>query len=239
MKKILIVLASFVLLFSCEKKESSKGLLLTGEVEGLKQGKLYLHKIADTSIVTIDSIIIKGDSHFTTNITLSEPEMLYLSLDRGASNSMDNLLPFFAEPGNMNIKTTLAEFYSKAKITGSKNQELLEKFNQTKAVYTNEQNKTIALTLLAKKHQNTTKIDSLNKVKDKLTIRTYLNAVNFAVNNGKHEIAPYIALTEIYDANIKYLDTIQKTMSPEVANSKYGKQLTEYITDRKKTELPQ
>jgi len=238
MKKILTLVTSVTILIACEKNETSKGLLLSGEVDGFKQGKLYLHKVADTVLLTIDSITIKGDSHFTANIELSEPEMLYLSLDRGASNSMDNLLPFFAEPGNMTITTTLAEFYSKAKITGSKNQELLEKYNQTRSIYTDEQNKAIGLALLAKKEQSIHKIDSLNQVKDKMTVRKYLNAVNFAVNNGKHAVAPYIALTEIPNANIKLLDTIQKTMSPEVAKSKYGKLLTQYVSERKKTEQP-
>ena len=54
------------------------------------------------------------------------------------------------------------------------------------------------------------------------------------MNNKDHEIAPYIALTEIYDINIKYLDTIQKAMSPKVAQSLYGKKLTEYIASIKK-----
>jgi hypothetical protein len=31
--------------------------------------------------------------------------MLYLFLDRGVSNSLDNNLLFFAEPGNINIET--------------------------------------------------------------------------------------------------------------------------------------
>ncbi len=56
------------------------------------------------------------------------------------------------------------------------------------------------------------------------------------VNNKDHEIAPYIALAEIYDINIKYLDTIQKTMTPKVANSLYGKKLTQYVKDIKKNE---
>ena len=33
--------------------------------------------------------------------------MLYLFLDRGQTNSIDNNLPFFAEPGNIKIETTL------------------------------------------------------------------------------------------------------------------------------------
>jgi hypothetical protein len=47
-------------------------------------------------------------------------------------------------------------------------------------------------------------------------------------------VAPYIALSEIYDINLKYLDTIQKSMSPKVAKSFYGKKLTDYVAKIKK-----
>nr|WP_294937748.1 DUF4369 domain-containing protein [uncultured Flavobacterium sp.] len=239
MKKLLIAALALSALVACDKKESNAGLHLTGKVEGLKQGKLYIQHIVDTSLVTLDSIIIAGNSNFESDLPITEPEMLYLMLDRGVSSSIDNMLPFFAEPGNMTIETSLKEFYAKAKVTGSKNNDLYAQFKKIKERYSDEQNKTLSMTLLAKKENLTGKLDSLNKRAEKLTTRSYLDAVNFAVNNGKHEVAPYIALTEIYDVNIKYLDTIQKAMSPEVAKSKYGKQLATFISERKKQEQPQ
>jgi len=54
------------------------------------------------------------------------------------------------------------------------------------------------------------------------------------VTNKEYEVAPYISLSEINDATIKYLDTIQKSMSPKVAKSRYGILLTKYIGERKK-----
>lgn len=239
MKKLLIVALALTALVACDKKESDKNLHLSGKVDGLKQGKLYIQHIVDTAMVTIDSITIKGDSNFKSELQISEPEMLYLTLDRGVSKSLDNVLPFFAEPGTMTIETTLKEFYAKAKVTGSKNNDLYNDFKKISMRYNDEQNKTFSLSLLAKKIKNTQKLDSLNQRADKLTVRSYLDVINFAVNNGKYEVAPYIALTEIYDANIKYLDTINKSMSPEVAKSKYGKQLTTFISERRKLEQTQ
>lgn len=239
MKKILFAALAFSALIGCNKTENNKNLHITGEVEGLKKGKLYIQHIVDTTLVTLDSINIEGKSSFESHIELTEPEMLFLTLDRGISNSIDNTLPFFAEPGNMTIKTSLNGFYVNAKITGSKNNELYTTFNKIKERYNDEQNKTLSYSLLAKKMSNPKELDSLNQRGDKLAMRRYLDAINFAVNNGKHEVAPYIALTEIYDAKISYLDTIQKSLSPEVAKSKYGKLLNEFIAKRKKTEQPQ
>ena len=64
----------------------------------------------------------------------------------------------------------------------------------------------------------------------------YLATVNFAINHNDTELAPYLAISEIYDANIKYLDTIYKTLTPRVKSSKYGKSLADFIQERSKEE---
>jgi hypothetical protein len=66
--------------------------------------------------------------------------------------------------------------------------------------------------------------------------RKYLYTTNFAVNHGDYEVAPYVALAEIYDINLKYMDTIQKSMTPKVAKSLYGKKLNDFIAARKRDE---
>ena len=87
---------------------------------------------------------------------------------------------------------------------------------------------------LALKNGNAKVLDSLNAKQDNNTRRKYLFATNFAINNNDFEVSPYIALSEIYDINIKYLDTIQKSMTPKVAKSLYGIKLTEYVEKIKK-----
>lgn len=77
-------------------------------------------------------------------------------------------------------------------------------------------------------------IASINEKSNAILKRKYLYAINFAVTNKEYEVAPYIALSEINDATIKYLDTIQKSMSPKVAKSRYGVLLTKYVSERKK-----
>ena len=71
---------------------------------------------------------------------------------------------------------------------------------------------------------------------DNLLKRKYLYAINFAINNKDNEVAPYIALAEIYDANIKYLDTIYNSLTPDIAKSKYGIELEAFIKQRKEEE---
>ncbi|MEN9489549.1 MAG: hypothetical protein RL494_1814 [Bacteroidota bacterium] len=236
MNKILIALLSITLLTSCgEEKKPANTLEITGTIKGLKKGKLYIQKVQDTTLIVLDSIILNGKSTFESTIQLESPEMLYLFLDRNVSNSLDNNLLFFAEPGKINIDTDLEFFLAKAKITGSKNHELYEQYKDIVSKFNDQQLGYVKDELLALKAKKNISEENAKK-QDALLKRRYLYAGNFALTNANYEVAPYIALTDIYDINIKYLDTITKSMSPKVAKSKYGKKLIEYLAERKKLE---
>ena len=88
----------------------------------------------------------------------------------------------------------------------------------------------------AQQAQNQDSIDITTREYNNLLKRRYLYTVNFALNNKDYEIAPYLALSEVYDANIKYLDTIYKSLTPEVKNSRYGESLEEFLKGRREME---
>lgn len=234
MKKIIIAFVILLALYSCNKNESNTNLHLTGSVKGLKKGTLYIQRIKDAKLIAIDTIIINGDSKFESELNIESPEMLYLFLDRGVTNSLDNNISFFAEPGNININTNLDSYIASSKITGSKNQDKYEEYKKMNIRFRDENLDLIKYKFEALKNKNQKALDSLNIQQQNNTKRKYLFAANFALNNKDYEIAPYIALSEIYDINIKYLDTIQKSMSPKVAQSVYGKALTKYVAEIKK-----
>ena len=237
MKKIIFAALTMITFISCEKKEGVDGtnLHITGNIEGLGQGKLYIQKIQDSTLVVLDSIQIKGDSHFESHLQLESPEMLYLFLDRGQTNSI-NSLPFFAEPGTISIETTLKHFFADAKIKGSKNHDLWVEFNKINSRFKEENLNLIEKRLKNDLKPNPKRADSIEAAYKKILIRKYRYTANYAVTHGEYEIAPYLALSEIADITIPYLDTIQKSMKPKVAQSKYGKMLTQYIKERKAIE---
>ena len=235
MQKSIIFLLS-LLVFSCAEKKSDKNLQITGNIKGLKKGTIYIQKIKDTSIVNIDTIQIDGDSHFATEMNIDSPEMYYLFLDRGVTKSIDNNIAFFVEPGKINIETTLKFFSSDAKITGSKNQDLYNDYKLVASRFVDQDLDLIKRRFEAIKSNNTQELNAITEKQENLLKKKYLYTTNFAVNNAAFEIAPYIALAEISDINLKYLDTIQKSLSPKVAKSLYGKKLEELIKERRKTE---
>lgn len=212
-------------MISCSKENGN--LDISGEIKGLKQGTIYVQTAKDSGIYTLDSIKFNGKSNFKINLNIDEPQVLYFSLNRGVSQSQDNNLIFFAEPGEMKITTSLNRFYGDAKVEGSENQTLLDKYFTSKRTLTNRQNELIKDQMLYSKAGNFKKVDSLENQIKKTTNRIYLNAVNFALKNKDKEIAPYIALTEIAPISNKYLDTIQKSLPENISNSLYGKVLKE------------
>lgn len=236
MKNAVIALFSVFLIISCNKKESNKNLHITGNIKGLQEGKLYLQKIVDTNLVVIDSAIINGKSNFEWHLDIESPEVFYLFLDRGVTNSVDNNLPFFAEPGTINIETDLNRFFAEAKITGSKNQALYEDYKKVNARFINQNLELSKERFDAIRFNRLSDVESIDKKIEGNLRRKYLYAINFAITNKDYDVAPYIALSEISNANIKYLDTINNSLSEKVAKAKYGKLLGEHIADIKKTE---
>jgi hypothetical protein len=234
MKKISIAFVAITLLFACSEKKSENNMHLTGNIKGLKKGTLYVQRITNNKLVAIDTISIDGSAQFETDIELQSPEMLYLFLDRGVSNSLDNNLLFFAEPGNISIETNLENYIADAKVTGSKNQDLYYEYKKVDRRFQDESLTLIEKKFKALKNNNASELTSIIAKQESNIKRKYLYATNFAINNKDFEVAPYIALSEIYDINIKFLDTIQKSMSPKVAKSLYGKKLNEYVATVKK-----
>ncbi len=233
MKKLIYTLVLSCILFSCDQKRND-GLHLTGNIKGLKTGTLYIQRANDSTFSVIDSIKIKGNSNFETTIDLKSPEMLYLFLNRGVSNSLDNNIAFFAEPGEINIETRLDAYIASAKITGSKNHDLYEEYKKVKTNFNDKDLTFIEQKFNAFKSKNMASVNEISSKQDQNLKRKYLYATNFAINNKDFEVAPYVVLSDIYDINIKFLDTIQKSMSPKVAQSLYGKKLTAYYNQRKK-----
>lgn len=235
MKKIAIAFLTVLIFNACNKTEKTGNLKITGNIIGLKKGTLLIKRLTDSAIVVIDSIEIDGNSNFETALDLKSPEMLYLVVDRGVTQSRDNNIPFFAEPGTINIQTNLDNFLVSAKITGSKNQEAYEEYQKLATKFKDENLDLIEAKFYATKYLDTKKLDSINKKNDQNLKRKYLYTANFALNHNDVEASPYIVLTEIKDINLTFLDTIQKSMTPKVAQSLYGKKLTNYVNQIRKT----
>ena len=230
MKKALFaVLTTVSLIFSCVNKVSD--LTVIGNIKGLKKGTVYLQQLKDTTLVVLDSLVIHGEGPFELNADLEESEVLFLMLDKnGAENSR---IAFFADKGVTEINTTLKQYALNPEIKGSTQQDKLHEFNDIIKKFNNQGLDLIKEQFEAQQSGDSNIIEAVSQKSNNALKRKYLYAINFAMNNKDSEVAPYIALAEIYDANTKYLDTIYNALPKHIADSKYGKELDAFIKKRK------
>jgi hypothetical protein len=211
-------------------------MVVKGKVEGLRKGKLFLQKMEDTLLINVDSVQISGTPKFEFKTDIETAEIFYLYLDKEDGDSLNDRILFFGEEGLIEINTLLKTFESSAEITGSKNQELLQEYISFNRKF-NDQN----LSLMQKFYQaqidqNNKLADSLQYKIDNLLNRRYLYTINFAANNTDQNIAPYLALTRVFDANLSLLDSIAVKMTPQVKGSKYGMEFINFLEKRREQE---
>jgi len=229
MRKFFVLLIIVCIGFSCQGEKEENTMTVTGNIKGLKKGMLYLQHIKDSSLITLDSLEISGDGSFSFKTKLESPEIFYLYLNKKDNNDINDRISFFGEPGVITINTSWNTFDLNAKIEGSPSQKKWEEYKETMSQFNKRNLKLMRLATNTELALDTLQLDSIGKLSDKNVLRGYIFAINFALNNTDSYVAPYIAMNEVADANKIYLDSIAKAMTPEVAESKYGRALKSHI----------
>lgn len=223
MKKIFFIVFAILFMFSCEN-ENNNIMYVKGKIKGLKKGTLYLQKQIDSVVVSVDSINVNGTDEFLLTDKIESPEMYYLTLGKS-----DKKIPFFGEKDTISIASGLEKFGYRNKITGSVNQDLLDKYYEYIKKFNDQDLMLIKAEFEAKRSANQDSILLITKQKNNLLKRKYLYSINYAMNNADHEVAPFIALTDLNYAQTKWLDSIYNSLTPKIKESKYGKQLDVFI----------
>lgn len=227
MKKEFLIFSLLILTFSCSTNE--KKMIVSGNIDGLKKGTVYLQKQQDSIIVSIDSILLEGNSNFKLETEINEPDIYYLYLDKNDGDSLNDIITFFGNNGEINIKTSLKNFDSSYEISGSKNTELLQEYFSIIRKFNLQNLDLLEIFYKSQIENNQAKIDSVNTQIENLIKRKYLYTLNFATNNSEFEISPYLAVSQIADANQEFLLKLYDTLPEKIKNSKYGKILQTLI----------
>ena len=231
MRRIVVMLFAFLLVYACKKDEKPNVMYVKGSVSGLKKGTLYLQKQIDSLVVTVDSVEVNDSDEFLLTDVVTSPEMYYVALA-----NTDKKIPFFGEKDTVYISTTLQKLSYKHTITGSDNQKLLDDYYEIIRKFNNQNLDLQKAGLEARIAGIADSIAGVENKKTSLLKKRYLYSINYAINHADHEVSPYIALTDLVDANPKWLDSIYNSLTPEVKKSKYGEELKTYIVSIKALE---
>ena len=233
MKKFIAICAFSILAFACSSKKEGN-MIVKGQIKGLKKGTLYLQKMKDTVLVSVDSMALLGDDKFLLTDNIDSPVMYYLTFD---GNTKDKHLMFFGEKGEITINDQLEEFGFNPEIKGSKNQEVMNKFRKINTRFKDQRLDLIKRDFEARQSEDEDLMKQLEIDYERMIRRRFLFSTNFAIANADSEAAPYIALTELFEANIQLLDTINNSLTDKVKGSDYGKRLQKYVSNIKTKEV--
>lgn len=228
--KFLSLLIVILLHSSCGNKEHHD-FTLNAHVEGLKKGTVYLQKQQDSLMITLDSLEVNGNQSIVLHSELSEPQLLFLKLDKNDND--EGSIAFFAEKGLTEINTTLKNFNFDATIKGSKQQDVLEEYLVMMSKFNDQNLDRIQESLEAQKNNDTTAI-SLEDNFNSLLKRKYLYTINFAVNHPDSEVSPYLAVSELQNTSVSFLQQIYDALHENIKSSKYGLELKAIIEERSK-----
>ena len=230
MKKVLVV-CLLLLIVACSQEKELGNMVVQGKIKGLKKGTLYLQKMRDTVVVSVDSIRLFGEDTFTLTDNITSSEMYFLSIEGN-----QNILSFFGEKGTITVNDQLEKFGIAPLIEGSNNQNIMEKYKKIATKFQGKQLDLLAANIQAQKENDLETSQTLRKQAEKQNLKKYIYTINFALNNADTEAAAYITLTELVNANIKYLDSINNSLSEKVQQSYYGKKLAKFVSTIKETE---
>lgn len=233
MKKIILSFIIGIFFLSCSEEQASL-MVVQGQVAGLKKGTLFLQHVPDSTLITLDSLVIKGDGAFRFEIPLEYPELFYLYLDKADNNVINDRLSFFGEPGEVDIQTRWDNFETRAKISGSATHSLYTEYKEVMSKFNTEY-----LSLVQERLGITDSTravflrDSLDQRIEQNALRTYLYAVNFALNNRNSHIAPYVVVADVPEVQTRFLDTIYNALPDSILAGTYGQRLERLIEERK------
>ena len=228
MKKIYF-LTLLIFLSSCRSNKDN--MIVSGNVDGLMKGTLYLQAQRDSLLVNLDSINLRGDGNFKLNTEIIEPDIYYLYLDKQDGDSLNDIITFFGNKGDIQINTRLSTFDSSFEISGSENSDLLNEYNSIIRKYNMQNLDLLEIFYNAQIENNQTRIDSVNSELENLIRKKYLYTLNFSITNSANEISAYIAVSLIPDANVDLLRKVYDTLPESIKDSKYGKILKEITID--------
>ena len=229
MRRFLLSLSATVFLVSCSS--NTKNTEVTIIVDGLKKGTVYLQKITESGLVNLDSIESNGNEKLNLSLNLDHPELLYAYLDKFDGSSFNDRLAFFAEPGEIQISTTLNNFENAAVVSAGVEHEEFKKLQQMLSRFTK---KDFELMQLAQTDRITDEhfVDSIVNQSNSNNIKRYQFIANYALTNPNKYVSAYLITSEGEELNPRWKDSIFNSFSDAIKKSKYGQLLNSQLAQQ-------
>jgi peroxiredoxin len=238
MKKILFLVTTAIVLFSCKNLAEGE-YEITGNIKGIKSGLVYLEKQdpMGMGVKTIDTVKII-DGKFEIKGKTTEPEICFIQIDK-----VNGKVPFILEGGEIVMQVDKDSLF-KSKLSGTYSNDEFSKFNeetnklqkkvQKKAM--DFQMKNMAKMNEAQKNKDTVAMNSLRKqyelIQKDITDYTF----DYPKTHSKSYISVLIVQAMFNNSKfkVKEIETIYNSLDESLKKTKPGKKVKENIDNFKK-----
>lgn len=237
MKKILLLVAVAVVLFSCKNLAEGE-YEITGTVKGMKTGLVYLENQGQMGMgpIAIDTVKIV-DGKFEIKGKTTEPEIHFIQIDK-----VNGKVPFILEGGEIKITVDKDSLF-KSKLTGTYSNEEFSKFNDESGKIQKKlqkkvmdfQMKNMAAMNEAQKTNDTVTMNRLRKEYD--VIQKDITDYTFSYPKKHPKSFISVLITQMMLNNPTYskeIEGIYNSLDESLKKTKPGKAIKENLAAAKK-----
>jgi hypothetical protein len=227
MKRLLLSLSALALFTSCNSTSENTEVTIT--INGLKKGTVYLQKITATGLINLDSVESNGKETLNLGLNLKHPELVYAYLDKADGSTFNDRLAFFAEPGEIQIATSLTNFENDAVIEAGEEHVAFKNLQEMLSRFTK---KDFELMQLAQTDRinDVRFVDSIVNQSNSNNIKRYQFIANYALSNPNRYVSAYLVAREGEELNPKWKDSIFNNFSEAIKKSSYGQLLNSQLS---------
>lgn len=213
MKKIFIAIAAIGLfLGSCTSSDQYK---LTGKVEGMTEGKVYLSKLQDNKLVKTDSTEMTA-AGFSFEGTVTSPDLYYIELE-GQRGAIQVFLENTAIAVDANV-----ENLREAKVIGSSNQDILTAFGELQKGFQEKQQALYPEYQKASEAKNQVVMDSVEAEFHKSEADKLTASKDFLKLNGNTVAAAFVAYRITSPLEVAEMEEIYALLGENAQKSSYA-----------------
>lgn len=230
MKKSLWIFAIALLTFSCSQK---KQFTLNLHVQNINEGgTVYLMDYLDGEWITIDSTVLM-DQHVTFSGSVESPRIYYLRFDQ-----VEGVHPVFMENASMDATLDLA-VENGLEVTGSAaHHEYIKIDASIDSMYT-IMDEIYSRFRTTKTMGDTLEAEKLDQQLDEMDQEIKQLLLDFSLNHPDSHVAAYFIGRLSYYFDEKDLGPVVQNFTLEVAESKYGVQVSDRLAILEKTAIGQ
>ncbi len=233
MNKYFIALVGLSLFYACEKDHAKTNFSIEGEVEDVKEGKLYfIHQSEDGNPI-IDTVEIENNE-FTYEGYLNEPTPYYISSNLLRNNDKTPTL-IFLEPRKMKMQLSVDDL-DNLKLENSASEQEYRKYKASDRVY---KNKADSIYNIAIKNKDDAKLQKELEIEMFVIDSMESDLISDFVDSHRKSIVSAYLISGKFMSRGEFDKTrnLFQKLDPSIQNSMIGKQINEVLSKVALTEV--